>query len=193
MVSAVDSVDQARAATPKMDTARLRSHVFEQTGIRIDTSDPVFALVALNDAVLAEGVERQRAIIDEVAERIAGQADELLEAGERYKRQVQRGGVREGGADTGAVVGGRQQVIQLAAMGAATALLTALLTVIGLNVFGKAPPAPIVMQAAGGTGEPAALTAEQILAMQNGEKFVKVLSKLDAKTQAHVLELMRQP
>ena len=42
-----------------MDQHKLRSHVFDKTGIKIDVDDPIFALVALNEAVLAETVERQ--------------------------------------------------------------------------------------------------------------------------------------
>jgi len=41
-----------------MEPHKLRTHVFDKTGIRIDVDDPVFALVALNEAVLAETVGR---------------------------------------------------------------------------------------------------------------------------------------
>lgn len=41
-----------------MDHHKLRSAVFEKTGIKIDTTDPVFALVALNEAVLEEMFQR---------------------------------------------------------------------------------------------------------------------------------------
>jgi hypothetical protein len=35
-----------------MDIQALRNKVFERTGLRIDTDDPIFALVALNEAVI---------------------------------------------------------------------------------------------------------------------------------------------
>ena len=47
-----------------MDQQKLRTLVFEKTGVRIDVDDPVFALVALNEAVLEEAVERHVARID---------------------------------------------------------------------------------------------------------------------------------
>lgn len=57
-----------------MDAQRLRSHVFDKTGIKVDVNDPIFALVALNEAVLAETVERQLAVLDAAAQALAAQA-----------------------------------------------------------------------------------------------------------------------
>lgn len=57
-----------------VDQHKLRSHVFERTGIKIDTDDPIFALVALNEAVLAETVERQLAVLDAATQALAAQA-----------------------------------------------------------------------------------------------------------------------
>ena len=57
-----------------VDQHKLRSHVFDKTGIRIDTDDPIFALVALNEAVLAETVERQLAVLDAATQALAAQA-----------------------------------------------------------------------------------------------------------------------
>ena len=37
-----------------LDPHKLRLHVFEKTGIKVDVDDPIFALVALNEAVLEE-------------------------------------------------------------------------------------------------------------------------------------------
>ena len=47
-----------------MDQQRLRTLVFEKTGVKLDINDPVFAVVALNEAVLEEAVERHLARID---------------------------------------------------------------------------------------------------------------------------------
>src|SRR3954470_20623944 len=57
-----------------MDQQKLRSLVFEKTGVRIDVDDPVFALVALNKAVLAETVERHIALIDAAAQELVQHA-----------------------------------------------------------------------------------------------------------------------
>lgn len=57
-----------------VDQHKLRSHVFERTGIKIDTDDPIFALVALNEAVLAETVERQLAVLNAATDALAAQA-----------------------------------------------------------------------------------------------------------------------
>ena len=57
-----------------VDQHKLRSHVFDKTGIRIDIDDPIFALVALNEAVLAETVERQLAVLDAATQALAAQA-----------------------------------------------------------------------------------------------------------------------
>ena len=174
-----------------MDTAKLRTHVFEQTGIRIDTTDPVFALVALNDAVLAEGVERQRIVVDALIESISRQSDTLLDAGERYKRAVQRANGRadEAGAGNPTALQPRQSLLRTSLIVLCGALLSAVLTLCGLFfankmwLSGVAPAAPRA---------PTPMTAEQILHMQNGEKFSRILPLLDAVTQARILELMRQ-
>ncbi len=47
-----------------LDPHKLRLHVFEKTGIKVDVDDPIFALVALNEAVLEEAVERHLAKLD---------------------------------------------------------------------------------------------------------------------------------
>ena len=57
-----------------MDRHTLRSHVFDKTGIKVDVDDPIFALVALNEAVLAETVGRQLALLEGVTQALAAQA-----------------------------------------------------------------------------------------------------------------------
>jgi hypothetical protein len=57
-----------------MDIQRLQNQVFERTGIRIDAIDPVFTVVALNEAVFEElmtvFLETQTKNIGELDERI---------------------------------------------------------------------------------------------------------------------------
>lgn len=48
-----------------MDQQKLRLLVFEKTGIKIDVTDPVFALVALNESLLEETLRRHMALIQE--------------------------------------------------------------------------------------------------------------------------------
>ncbi|MRW87697.1 hypothetical protein GJ698_26860, partial [Pseudoduganella sp. FT26W] len=57
-----------------MDQQKLRSLVFEKTGVKIDIDDPVFALVALNEAVLEDAVQRHVALIDAASRELAQQA-----------------------------------------------------------------------------------------------------------------------
>lgn len=55
-----------------MDQHKLRNLVFDKTGVRIDVDDPVFALVALNEAVLEEAVQRHITLLHEASNQIAG-------------------------------------------------------------------------------------------------------------------------
>jgi hypothetical protein len=73
-----------------MDLNKLRTAVFEKTGIRIDTNDPVFALVALNEAVLTECVEQHVAILHQATEKLSEQTRQMLDAGERHKKLLQQ-------------------------------------------------------------------------------------------------------
>lgn len=59
-----------------MDQHKLRTLVFEKTGVRIDVDDPVFALVALNEAVLEDAVERHIAAIDSATRELVQRARE---------------------------------------------------------------------------------------------------------------------
>jgi hypothetical protein len=59
-----------------MDIKKLQLAVFEKTGIRIDDADPVFAVVALNDALLGELIATYQAAAEknnfELNEKIGG-------------------------------------------------------------------------------------------------------------------------
>ena len=57
-----------------MDQHKLRTLVFEKTGVKIDIDDPVFALVALNEAVLEDAVERHIATIDSATRELVRRA-----------------------------------------------------------------------------------------------------------------------
>ena len=75
-----------------MDQHKLRSLVFEKTGVRIDVDDPVFALVALNEAVLAETVERHIALIDAASQELVQHARSAGGLGAQHDGGPQTGG-----------------------------------------------------------------------------------------------------
>jgi len=86
-----------------MDQNKLRNLVFEKTGVRIDVDDPVFALVALNEAVLEEAVERHIALLHEASSQITGLPARGGSAGETVI-QRQHPAVLGGAAMLGAVL-----------------------------------------------------------------------------------------
>ena len=193
-----------------MDINKLRTLVFEKTSIKIDTNDPIFALVALNEAVLAECVEQHVEVMLQTTDTLSAQTAQLLEAGERYKTLLQQiAAVSATGAtpEIAAVLAkaddkasGLRQAItamdwrlwQLLAGAGGVALLSTLLTLGGLWAFSPAKPS---MREAPKMVAPAvpALTAEQVQLMQNGEKYLKMWPKLDANTQAKIQKLIQQP
>ncbi|MBA5606916.1 hypothetical protein H3H36_16285 [Duganella sp. FT3S] len=181
-----------------MDQHKLRSLVFDKTGVRIDVDDPIFALVALNEAVLEETVARHVALIDAASRELARQARAaggLPEAvappaaantatatvatasdtaAEAAQMPVAAPAATSASAET--TVGGfSPREWRLLGAAAAVSVLSALLVLVGQALFFKPvpPPAPIV--------QAKSLTAEQLLAIQNGEKLAKAVQKLDPK------------
>jgi hypothetical protein len=161
-----------------MDHHKLRTLVFEKTGIKVDSNDPIFALVALNETVLAESIDKHVALIDEASARF-----DLL------ARKLQAGGV----LPTAAPLPSASSHLdwRLLAGAAAVALASALLVLGGQALFGHPsntvaaavpPPAPI-----------AALTPEQNALLQTGEKFNRVLQRLDEPTRAKLQAEMGKP
>jgi hypothetical protein len=155
-----------------MDQQKLRSLVFEKTGVKIDIDDPVFALVALNEAVLAEAVERH------VALREGGFAGRSS-AGERPAAAL----LKPAAASTRPFSPSQAEKRMMAIAGGA-ALLGALLVLFGQAIFFK--PAPPVVQAR-------ELSEEQASAVRNGEKLAKIVQKLDAKTRDKIQAELQKP
>lgn len=170
-----------------MDQQKLRSLVFEKTGVKIDVDDPVFALVALNEAVLAEAVERHVALLDEATRALAEQAQALLDGG-----FAGRAGAPERGAaalfkPAGAAAqrsSPSQAEKRMMAIAGGAALLGALLVLFGQAILFR--PAPAVLQAK-------ALSEEQASAVRNGEKLAKIVGKLDARTRDKIEAEMQKP
>jgi hypothetical protein len=168
-----------------MDQQKLRALVFEKTGVKIDIDDPVFALVALNEAVLAEAVERHVALLDDATADLADQADALLAAGStcRYAGGAEQRPIAAP-ANASAPPLAEKRVLAIAG---GAALLCALLVLSGQALLFKAPAAPA----------PAAiakeLTPEQALALRNADKLDKIVQKLDPKTRNAIQAEMQKP
>ena len=175
-----------------VDQHKLRSHVFDKTGIKVDIDDPIFALVALNEAVLAEAVERHVALLDDATADLADQADALIEAGSvcRYA-----GGAPErplpalvkADPAPGPEPGFTAQDRRSAAIAGGAALLCALLVLAGQALLFQPPviAPPTVMAKE--------LSAAQAQAIRDGEKLEKIVQQLDPKTRNAILAEMQKP
>lgn len=152
-----------------MDQQKLRTLVFEKTGVKIDVDDPVFALVALNEAVLAEAVERHVGLLHEASGALAGKVASLQGRTEP--------------APAAAASADRRML--MAAGGAA--VLGAVLVLIGQALFFRPAPAPAPVAQA------KELTPEQSAAIQNAEKLTRIVSKLDKKTRSAIEAEMQKP
>jgi hypothetical protein len=179
-----------------MDANKLRTEVFEKTGIKVDTTDPIFALVALNEAVLADYAQQNAGGLRDASENLKEQTRLLLEAGERAKALLLQMGHKVDDpprqpAPSPAAAKLQGQPMPPLVLAGVTALLAAVLVVVIQGLFSAprvAPTAPAVAQ----TSSPApALTPEQRQMMQDGEKFAKAWPKLDPKTQAKLQAAMQ--
>lgn len=184
-----------------MDQNKLRTLVFEKTGIKIDTTDPVFAVVALNEAVLSEYLERHLAVMNGVSERVNAQTSQLIEASERYKKLLQHIG---DASTTGSAlevtallhvadkptVDRKSNYVPWIAAAIGVTVLTAALILSKQWMFVHQENVPL-KQATQVIQAP--LTQDQILLIQDGKKYAKMWAKLDAKTQARIQALIQQP
>ncbi|MES2296464.1 MAG: hypothetical protein V4582_05445 [Pseudomonadota bacterium] len=180
-----------------MDPQKLRSLVFDKTGIKVDVDDPIFALVALNEAVLGEAAERHAAMLEAATRALAEQAELLLDGGAHCRYHA--GGERPAAllmapaaatAQVARDAGKREGAtpwLRSAAAGAAGALAGVLLMQLVLaSWFKPAPPPAPVLQAR-------ELSAEQSAAIRNGEKLARIVQKLDQKTRNTIAAEMQKP
>jgi hypothetical protein len=168
-----------------MDQQKLRTLVFEKTGVKIDVDDPVFALVALNEAVLAEAVERHVALLDEATAELA----ERLQQGGFSSRAPERQGAAlpQPAAAAAQALSARRGEKRVMAIAGGAALLGALLVLLGQAIFFKPLPTPApVVQAR-------ELSEAQASAVRNGEKLAKIVQKLDAKTRDKIQAELQKP
>lgn len=70
-----------------MDIQKLRTAIFEKTGVRVDAVDPIFTLVALNEAVLEESLasfkdiqDKNNAELDERVGKMVALRDSIITA-----------------------------------------------------------------------------------------------------------------
>ena len=153
-----------------MDQHKLRSLVFEKTGVKVDIDDPIFALVALNEAVLAESVERHIARIDaaslELAEQVRA-AGGLPPARAAAYEPAPAAPVKPIATQSPLVTPREQRLLGAAA---GISLLTALLVCGMQALFSK----------------PAQLTPQQNAALVQADKLNRAIEQLDAKTRSQI-------
>ncbi|MFL6707911.1 MAG: hypothetical protein ACJ8HI_06870 [Massilia sp.] len=156
-----------------MDQQKLRTLVFEKTGVKIDVDDPVFAVVALNEAVLAEAVERHVALIDRASEAMAARLGAPTSS--------------PAAATVAAPTAAAKPAPNPVALAAGAAVLGAVLVLLGQALWFKppAPPAP--------ASPPPALSAEQAAALRQADKLDKIVQKLDPKTRNAIRAEMQKP
>ncbi|MTV37419.1 hypothetical protein [Duganella radicis] len=160
-----------------MDQQKLRALVFEKTGVKIDVDDPVFALVALNEAVLEEAVQRHVALIDaaslELAQqaRLAGGLPPVHEGHSQghppgYVPTPAAGPVRPIATQSAPVT---PRELRLLGAAACIAIATALIVLGGQAAFHQS-----------------GLSAEQAQALQKAERIERALQQLDPKLRAQL-------
>ncbi|MEC5163765.1 MULTISPECIES: hypothetical protein [unclassified Janthinobacterium] len=169
-----------------MDRQKLRALVFEKTGIKVDCDDPIFALVALNEAVLADTVERQVALLDAAAQELARQARGAA-AGAPAAPLAPAGDAPPLAVASQAAAPFAPRDWRLLGGAAAVAAFSALLVLAGQAWLAKPPviPAPAVTALA--------LTPQQSAAIEQGDKLARAVQKLDPKSRALVQAEMQKP
>mgnify|MGYP006318389351 FL=1 len=170
-----------------MDQQKLRNLVFEKTGVRIDVDDPVLALVALNEAVLAEAVERHVALLDDATRELAGQVEALQDGGHLPRPAAERpvpALLKPTASGTPFPTHAEKRVL-MAAIGAA--VFGALLVLMGQALFFRPGPVPAPVVIA------KELTPEQAKAIADGDKMAKAVEKLDPKSRKLIQAEMQKP
>ncbi|GJJ02956.1 hypothetical protein RugamoR64_34940 [Duganella rhizosphaerae] len=175
-----------------MDQHKLRSLVFEKTGVKIDIDDPVFALVALNEAVLAETVERHIALIDAASQELV-----------QHARAAGGLGAQQAGGRKPAVLDATNEPAAVAGVASAAdapsayapapaagpvrpiATQTPGITPRELRLLGAAAGVAVLSALLVLGGQAAffkpGLTAEQSAALASADKLNKAIQKLDPK------------
>ncbi len=168
-----------------MDRQKLRSQVFEQTGIKVDCDDPIFALVALNEAVLADTVDRQVALLSAAAQELAQQTRAGAAAGHAPAQSPLPTPAHA--IPTRAAPLFEPREWRLLGGAGVVAVLGAALALAGHALLAKPAvlPAPVVTALA--------LTPQQTAALERGDKLARAVQKLDPKSRALIQAEMQKP
>jgi hypothetical protein len=177
-----------------MDQQKLRNLVFEKTGVKVDSNDPIFALVALNEAVLAETVESHLALLDDATARL------LEHAGVRDRNaSAQVSSLPAPGDSTVVQVAAQfsnhdKRVLALAgAVGLGAALLVLAVQALFFRPAPTPPVPPVPIAAPVAAPAAPALSAEQSAALARADKLAKAVQKLDPKSRAMIAAEMKKP
>lgn len=150
----------------------------KKTGIKLDVDDPIFALVALNEAVLADAVQRHVDRIDVASRDLAERA--------RHAGGLPAAAQADAALAPPALPADRRTLAIAGGAAVLGAVLSTALVLLGQALwFRPAPPVTVPV--------PAPLTASQIDAIATGERLTRALPRLDAKTRAAVLAEMQKP
>lgn len=176
-----------------MDQHKLRSLVFDKTGVRIDVDDPIFALVALNEAVLAETVGRQVALLEAATDALLAQAG--VPGPERPAAPAPAASFTAPPVVAGkpiATVSPKLSRREWRLLGAAAgiAVTSALLVLAGQALWFKPPPPPPMPAPVIQARE---LTPAQQAALRDGEKLARAVQKLDPRARALIQSEMQKP
>jgi hypothetical protein len=173
-----------------MDQHKLRTLVFEKTGVKIDVDDPVFALVALNEAVLEDAVERHIAAIDSATRELVERAREAGGLAPQPGHGLRHDASNELAADAALAPDARtyepapagpvraiatqapamsRRELRLLAAAAGIALLSALVVLGGQAAFSRP-----------------GLTPAQTQALHDAEQLQQAIDQLDPKLRAEV-------
>ncbi|MET3132653.1 hypothetical protein AAKU55_002930 [Oxalobacteraceae bacterium GrIS 1.11] len=173
-----------------MDHQQLRNLVFEKTGLKVDSDDPIFALVALNEAVLTEAIERQVARLNVAAQELARQARAPGAGAEFTAPAAAAPATAPPFAFVTPIPGAaffEPRELRLLAASAALCVLSAALALGGHALL--SPPAPPILAPILAP----ALTPAQAAAISQGEKLARAVQKLDPKSRALIQTEMQKP
>ncbi len=193
-----------------MDQQKLRTLVFEKTGIKIDATDPVFALVALNESVLEETLQRHWAMVREQSpgqwhgststatlQQSGTRQPAYKAAGDNFEAEEEpqaMPGTLDDGSDASARTSAQEQAPAPASISQNGAISNAPATLWDTRLLWLALATSLittVLVLAGqvwlqGKPAPEAINSEQKARLLQAEKLGKAIEKLDPKAKAQL-------
>lgn len=99
-----------------MDIQKLRTAIFEKTGVRVDATDPIFTLVALNEAMLEESIAAFKVVQDnnnaELDERIGKMVELRNSMVSASNNLVERANIQHKAAALQAATNARAEIME---------------------------------------------------------------------------------